>query len=99
VPADAMKWQALSTKGYKYKDKSAAASGVTKILLKSGAAGKAKVQLQGKGVNLPDPTFTFLPLPVVAQLVNSETAACFESTFTAPNVKKNDQGKFKAKLP
>ncbi|MGH7785787.1 MAG: thrombospondin type 3 repeat-containing protein [Candidatus Binatia bacterium] len=96
VAAHATRWSPLSTRGFRYKDSSAAAAGVTKMLLKSGAAGKSVAQVKGKGVNLPDPTFSFLPLPVTAQLVNSETGTCFEASYVAADVKKNDAGVFKA---
>ncbi len=48
---------------------------------------------------MPDPTFSNLPLPVTAQLVNSETNVCFEATYISADVKKNDGGQFKATAP
>jgi hypothetical protein len=56
-------------------------------------------RIQGKGVNLPDPTLGDLPLPVTAQLVNGETSACFEAVYDNAEVTKNDSGQFKAKAP
>ena len=88
--------EAAVERGYRYKDSGGSAAGVTKVLLKGGEAGKSKAQVKGKGVNLPDPTFTNLPLPVTAQLVNNETNTCFEATYEAADVKKNDAGRFKA---
>ncbi len=99
VPADNTKWKPASTKGYKYKDPSGSADGVVSLLLTGGAAGKAKVVLKGKGTHMPDPTFSNLPLPVTAQLVNSDTNACFEATYVSANVTKNDGGQFKATTP
>jgi hypothetical protein len=52
--------------------------------------------VKGKGANLPDPTFTNLPLPVTVQLVNSQTATCLEAIYQAADLKKNDGGRFKA---
>ena len=96
VAADGAKWSPLSTRGFRYKDAGGTAAGVTKVLLKSGAAGKSSAQVKGKGANLPDPTFGFLPLPVTAQLVNSQTGTCFEATYVAADVRRNDAGLFKA---
>ena len=96
VPASNTKWKALAMRGYRYKDASGSAAGVTKLLLKSGDAGKSMAMVKGKGEHLPDPTFTNLPLPVTAQLVNSQTNTCFEATFGGAGVKKNDTGQFKA---
>jgi cysteine-rich repeat protein len=99
IPASSTKWNALSTKGFRYKDSTGVPTGVTNVLLRSGNAGKSKALVKAKGANLPLPAFGFLPLPVTAQLVNSETNACFEATYVAPDVKKNDAGQFKAKAP
>ena len=96
VPHDAGKWGPLSDRGFRYKDSGGSAAGVTKVLLKGGAAGKSQAQVKGKGANLPDPTFTNLPLPVTAQLVNNQTNTCLEATYEAEHVKKNDGGRFKA---
>ena len=96
VPANGTKWKALSTRGYRYKDTSGTAEGVIRVLLKGGKPGKSVAQVKGRGANLPDPTFSNLPLPVTAQLVNSQTNKCFEATFEAADVKKNDAGRFKA---
>jgi Thrombospondin type 3 repeat len=96
VPADAGKWSPLADRGYRYKDGSGSAAGITKVLLKGGEAGRSRAQMKGKGVNLPDPSFTNLPLPVTAQLVNNQTNTCLEATYQAADVKKNDAGRFKA---
>ena len=47
-------WSPLGSKGYKYKDQTAAQDGITKIILKGGDAGKSKALVKGKGLNLPD---------------------------------------------
>jgi cysteine-rich repeat protein len=96
IPNDSAKWQPLSTRGYRYKDKGGSAAGVTRVLLKSGAAGKSMAQVKGRGANLPDPTFSNLPVPVTAQLVNSQTNACFEAVFESSDLRKNDSGHFLA---
>ena len=89
-------WTA-TTPGFKYKDPGGTSSGIQKVLLKSGAAGKAKTLVKGKGGGLPDPPAGPLPLPVTAQLVNNFNNVCYEGIFN--NIKKNDLEQFKAKNP
>lgn len=90
-------WQAISDKGYKFKDPGGTPDGVTKAILKGGAAGKAKALVKGKGAGLPDPLGAALPLPVVAQLVTDDSALCFEGEYDFGDVIKNDAAQFKAK--
>jgi hypothetical protein len=93
-------WGPVGSKGYKYKNTAGNADGVTKVLVKSGTAGKSKALVKGKGANLPD--FT-LPLDVagpgvVVQLRNNGNGKCLTSAFDQP--KKNQAaptGLFKAK--
>jgi cysteine-rich repeat protein len=89
-------WLPISTKGFKYKDLSGTPEGITKAKLKSGAANKAKVQVKGKGGNLPDLPAMPFGNQVTAQLIGNNDI-CFESVFNAP-YKKNADGKFKAKF-
>ena len=96
VPPDATKWKPIGTKGFKYKDKPGTADGITKVILKSGAANKSKALVKGKGENLPDLTTPF-DTPVTAQLVNSSNHVCMTNTFTT--AKKNETGFYKAKAP
>jgi cysteine-rich repeat protein len=83
--------------GYKFKDKTGTPEGIQKVVLKGGAAGKAKALVKGKGANLPDVLTGVLPLPVTAQLVNDANAVCFEGQYDSADVKKNDGTQFKAK--
>ena len=64
-------------RGFKYYDRRSP-SGLSKISLKAGAAGRAQVIVQGKGAELQMPT---LPLegPIVAQLRNPLTGACWSA--------------------
>jgi cysteine-rich repeat protein len=97
VPDSSTKWTILgANKGYKYKDPTGADDGIQKVLLKAGAAGKAKAQLKGKGVNQPATTLP-LTTPVTAQLVNSENPICYTTSFAS--AKKNSPSQFKAKSP
>ena len=97
VPPSDTEWQAIGSKGYKYKDSGAAADGVTKLIVKGSTSNSSKALVKGKGLNLPDPTLGDLPLPVTAQLVNHETGICLEGVFDAAI--KNDPSQFKAKTP
>ncbi len=85
-------WIATKT-GFKYKDKSALPDGLTKLTLKAGDAGKAKLALDGKGSNLQNPT-TPLGEPVTGQLINSD-GMCWEAEFSG--AKKNDASQYNAK--
>jgi cysteine-rich repeat protein len=91
------KWKPLGTTGFKFKDKGGMPDGAQKALLKSGAAGKAKVLVKGKGGNLPDDLAPALPLPVTAQVVNDANSTCFEAVYDTDSVIKNDEKQFKAK--
>lgn len=54
VPPNSTFWSPIGNTGFKYKDSNGTESGVNQVQLKSGDAGKAKVQVKGRGVNLPD---------------------------------------------
>jgi hypothetical protein len=98
VPPDSNKWVAISTKGYKYTDKTASQSGAFKIKLKGGDANKSKALVKGRGLALMDPIDAMnLTLPVKVQLVNNSNGICFESNFAT--MKLNTTEKFKAKAP
>ncbi len=93
-------WKPISTKGFKYKHTTLSTpDGVLKVILKGNPlAAKSKAIVKGKGDNLPTITPP-LALPLVAQLVNDTTPACWESTFDSGDIKpgNNVAGKFKAK--
>jgi hypothetical protein len=67
---------------YRYADSAGSASGITKLQMKAAEAGKASVQLRGKGVNLPDVTLP-LTTPLTAQLVNAN-GTCWSATYAGP---------------
>lgn len=94
IPAGSS-WKAVGTKGFKFKDTSGVPDGAQKALLKSGAAGKAKALVKGKGVNLPDDLAPMLQLPVTAQLVNDTNNVCYGAEYVSAI--KNDSKQFKAK--
>jgi hypothetical protein len=96
-------WLDKSPKGLRYKDKLATEDGVVKAAFKTGTAGKTKVQLVAKGVNLPMPAplsatqFFDQDTAVTVQMVNDETAACWTKSYATAS--KNDGDDFKAKAP
>ena len=98
MPPSATKWKPLGTKGYKYLDPTASEDGAQKITLKGSSSNKSKVLVKGRGSNLPDPLNGGpLTMPIKAQIINHDTANCWESNFTT--FKKNTSAVFKAKAP
>jgi PKD repeat protein len=90
VPAGA-DWKEQK-KGFKFKSKTGV-EGITKIQLKEGKSGKAKITVKGKDMVLPA-----LPLsqdPEVAVQIRNSAGVCWESRVST--AKKNDEKKFKAK--
>jgi len=97
-------WKAISTKGYKYKDKDASADGVAKIVAKGGDPLQGKVVL--KAANNAPKGQTSLPTGIAPQLANdtqatvqvvTSDAACIGTTVT--NVRRADGTLFKAIEP
>ena len=88
-------WKTLNIKGFAYKDSQRTPNGVDKVVLKAGLSAKAKVQLKGKGPNLPGLPLP-LPLPATVQL-QSENGTCFEGVFSSTNTQINDTIQYKGK--
>jgi hypothetical protein len=88
-------WEAKGAK-FKYKDKQGSNSGITKVLLKAGDAGKAKIVVKGKGSFLDTPALPFGQNPTVIVQMSNDLGVCWESRFSPP-AKKNDTEQFKAK--
>jgi hypothetical protein len=82
-------------KGFKYRNGEALPDGLTKLLLKEGETGKAKIVLKGRGAPLPVPEFP-LPLPLRFQLRN-DLGECWEGAYTDETTVKNDATRFNAK--
>ena len=86
-------WKPTGKTGFQY---SAPTSDLLrKVVLKSGAQGKAKVLVTAKGDQLVLPTLP-MTLPLRAQ-VQAENGQCWESEFDARGVSKNDAKHFRAK--
>lgn len=97
LPASPL-WTAISTVGYKYNDTTGAASGITKGILKSGAPGKGKIILKGRGANLPDPLDTTAMVgAVTVQFVNNQSGACWQHSYATAT--RSDTEVYKAKAP
>ncbi len=100
VPAggtcDGLPCWSTNSKGLSYRDPAAAADGIKKIILKSGAAGKAKIIVKGSGDALDTPDLPLAQDPqVVVQLKNTYLGGrCWEARFSGPP-KKNDTSQFK----
>jgi hypothetical protein len=94
VPPSLTQWAPISTVGFKYKDTTAAAQGIQRIILRGSTEDRAKIIVRGKGLALPDPVPP-LTLPVVVQLVNSDSGVCWEGTYDDPDIKRNQTGIFK----
>jgi hypothetical protein len=91
-------WAAVSDKGYKYKDKAAAADGVMMMKLNGGAAGKGTVKVKGKGASLPTGIAAALQNESSATVqILSTDADCFGLGLT--KVKKADGAVFNATGP
>jgi hypothetical protein len=87
-------WQAKTT-SYKYNDALLTPDGIQGVQLKEGLVnGKAKIQVEPRGINLPPPTLP-LTLPVTGQVKDTDTGVCWEAVYTTADV--NDGVKFKAK--
>jgi hypothetical protein len=87
-------------KGFKFKDRTLAQSGIQSLLLRGGRPGSDKISLNGKGTALPlappAPTSYFRHEgDVIVQLV-SDDGACWESRFGPADARVNSPGSYKA---
>lgn len=100
IPADSTRWDAVRT-GFQFKDASASVAGAQRAKLRADAEGKSKMFVKGKGAALPDPTLPLADpdLPLIVQLLNSSTNACWQSTFGSSNLISNTDALFKARTP
>jgi len=97
-------WKRLGSdsnpRGYKYVDHNLTADGWLKVPLRSGDAGKTKVIMRGKGVNLPVPgavsadAYANQDTSVVAQLRRDDAPSiCWAASLASP-AKKNSHTRF-----
>jgi hypothetical protein len=92
-------WKPSGSTGFKYKNKAGTPEGVTGAKFKAGAAGKAQVQVRGKGGLLGPPATGSLAPSVVVQLLIDDgvTTECFKTTFSTFTLQSATQ--YKAKGP
>jgi Tol biopolymer transport system component len=88
-------WRPAGAAAFKYRDKVGTPNGVTKLLLKAGADGNARVILKGKGDPLPTIELP-MPLPLRVQL-QSTSGACWEALYDPGGVSENDGTSFTGK--
>lgn len=96
VPSGPTNWRPLGS-GFRYKDTAGAANGLQKVLLKSGAEGRPKIQVLARGPLLPDPALDTMSTPIRVQIVNADSGICWESEFQASDINKQNTGTLKAK--
>ncbi len=88
-------WKQPNASSFSYKDREQTPDGLAGVLLKSGAAGKAKLRVTGHGLHLHLPALP-LALPTRVQL-QREDGPCWESRHSAADVSRNTGRAFKAK--
>ena len=79
----------------RYKDPAQTPDGLDTVVLKSGATGKAKILLTGKGAHLTPPTLP-LGLPFRMQL-QAENGQCWEARYFELGTVRNDTTQLKSK--
>jgi hypothetical protein len=91
-------WSASGSAGFRYKSTGGTPNGLTTARLVAGATGRARVQANGRGANLPTPTLP-LTLPVTVQLVVADGAGteCWQTVYSTSTI--NDAARFSAKGP
>jgi len=88
-------WQAMGATGFTYRDNLGSAGGVTRIGLRTGVAGRAKIRvaMTGSHPTLPFPTLP-LALPVAVQLRGH--GECWGAAYVTAGIKRNTARKFRA---
>ncbi len=76
-------WRAASN-GFRYRNKGAAPSGVTELILHTGATGKARIQAKGAGPLLALPPLSAFATTLKIQIRNRTTGLCWGATYVPP---------------
>jgi hypothetical protein len=88
-------WKATKA-GFEYANKDGSFDGITKVTLREGLLPeKAKVSVQGKGVNLPLPALPLAQDPQVTVQLKNRTGACWTANFSVAI--ENHAARFKAR--
>jgi hypothetical protein len=86
-------WRASKT-GFRYRDKSASAEGIRQVVLKSGSAGRSKIQVRAQGDKLALPSLPLAQSPKTTVQLKSSAGTCWEAAYSAP-ASRNEPGRFK----
>lgn len=82
---------------FDYADDGSFGDGLTKISLRAGTAGKAKILVGGKGSELDMPDLSSITAPVRVQLVRTDTGLCWDASYAPGAVIQSTPALFKAK--
>ena len=89
-------WTSKDPDGALYKDRQGSFGGVSRLQIRTGADGKAKVKLRADGANLLVDSDVYTAAPdVIVQLVNSD-GTCWTSSFAGDQIRTNEIGEFQA---
>ncbi len=86
-------WTALST-GWKL-ESPGGPDGITRVLLKGGLMGKARLQVKAQRAGLALPSLPLVKSPSVVAELRTSDGACWGATFSSPT--KNDAIQFNAR--
>ena len=75
-------WRVTPGVGWKFKTKDGLPDGLTALVLKAGIAGKAKVQVKGKGTRLILPTLPLAKSPSVVAQLRTSSGKCWGAAFS-----------------
>jgi len=81
--------------GFRYGDPALTPAGVRKLTLRASRMGMGRITVQARGANLDVPTLP-LAAPVTAQVQRSDTAQCWEATFSS-TPSRNDARQLRAR--
>lgn len=85
IPAGSSAWQSRPW-GYRYQDRAGTVSGIRSVIMKTGASGRTRIVVRGRGRGLPplplDPS-----LPLRLQFVGDETGTCWEDAYDGADVR------------
>lgn len=84
---------ARTSAGFVYRDRTGARDGIQRLVLRAGAAGKARILAKGRGPGLGMPALGALASPVTVQLRNA--GACWGAAYPFPPALRADAVVFK----
>jgi probable HAF family extracellular repeat protein len=96
-------WKNKDPGGWGYSDADGAEDGIKKLVVKTGVAGKSKIQLIARGLAVPTPApFEYNPVDllggaVTMQLRNDATDRCWSASF--PTARTSERYRYQARVP